>query len=219
MTIEAAIALAHADRDGYPLNPLIQPPPDVDDARDILIESLRTCGFNWLTGQEAVRLLTEEQNASFVKQFDKPMKWLYNLWPHGGAIDEPDRRFGRALGLPQPTEHFTMKRMKEDGCRGLYAEDLSILAWRELIDTAKENWREGRRQWLKMAQEMGENLLQCVPPALHRGDSFAVGEAYDHTAQGAPIYLCVRGLSCDAPTCLAQYLTLKEFVALLTAPR
>ena len=59
MNLEDAIRLAHHDRDGFPLNPVKQPPPTPAEALEVLNHSLKTCGFNWLTGIEAVRILKE----------------------------------------------------------------------------------------------------------------------------------------------------------------
>lgn len=59
MTLEKAISIAHNDRDGAPLNPLRQPPPTPPEALEIIRSSLKTCGFNWLTGVAARDCLQE----------------------------------------------------------------------------------------------------------------------------------------------------------------
>lgn len=53
MDLQSAIALAHRDRDAYPINPLKEPPPTPAEALEIIRGSLKHCGFNWLTGQAA----------------------------------------------------------------------------------------------------------------------------------------------------------------------
>lgn len=58
-TLQDAITLAHHDRDGFPLNPLMQPPPTPVEAAEILRHSLQRCGFNWLTGVNALEVLQQ----------------------------------------------------------------------------------------------------------------------------------------------------------------
>ncbi len=56
LTLSDALTLAHRDRDGHPLNPLKNPPPTPAEAVPILENSLKRCGFNWLTGRAALDL-------------------------------------------------------------------------------------------------------------------------------------------------------------------
>ncbi len=62
MTFEKAIELAHHDRDGFPLNRLVSPPPTVSEAIEILKDSLRRRGHTWLTGEAAVQVLNANKN-------------------------------------------------------------------------------------------------------------------------------------------------------------
>lgn len=62
MDLEKAIKLAHWDRDGYPLNPLVLPAPSVSEALVVIRKSLRACKHTWLTGEAARDILIKHIN-------------------------------------------------------------------------------------------------------------------------------------------------------------
>jgi hypothetical protein len=53
MNLAKARQLAHHDRDGSPLNPLQSPPPTPEEALEIINDSLKRRGHQWLTGEAA----------------------------------------------------------------------------------------------------------------------------------------------------------------------
>ena len=57
MDLATAQKLAHHDRDGYPLNPLKSPPPTPEEALEIIDDSLKQRGHQWLTGEAAREVL------------------------------------------------------------------------------------------------------------------------------------------------------------------
>lgn len=54
-TIADALALARQIKHGMPMPS--DSPPDIPEAIEIVRRSLRTCGFNWITGQVALQVL------------------------------------------------------------------------------------------------------------------------------------------------------------------
>lgn len=141
------------------------------------------------------------------------MKHLLNLTPDEADGWEPPFP-DRSLGEPVATKDWSLANMQ--GWRGLYTTDESILGWSELLDRAKENHRAGKKEWLTSSMEMGDYMLNVLPPALQRGGGFAAGEAWTHDGGGRGVYLCFIGFDWKRSTCQAQYLNLKDFVALLT---
>lgn len=55
-TLDEALALARSIKYG-PLPLPSDPTPEIPEAIEILGKSLRTCGFNWITGRVALELL------------------------------------------------------------------------------------------------------------------------------------------------------------------
>ena len=55
-TLDEALALARSTKYG-PLMKPSDPVPDIPEAIEIIGKSLRTCGFNWITGRVALELL------------------------------------------------------------------------------------------------------------------------------------------------------------------
>lgn len=146
------------------------------------------------------------------------MKFLFNLTAQQAARFD-FAKHDRVIGEPQSPHDShpgAMDYLLSTGQRGLYAKDDSILGAAELYEEAKENYRAFKQHWLVTAMEVAQEALGCVPPVMQRGGSFAMGEPWDHTPKGKPIYLCFRGFDYDSPTCEAQYLTLQEFVRILT---
>ena len=60
MTVPKAMNLARSLKYG-PLPRPDDPMPTVKQAIDIIREERRTCGFNWLTGEEAEQVLREHR--------------------------------------------------------------------------------------------------------------------------------------------------------------
>ena len=60
MTVETALSLARDIKYG-PLPKPNDPTPSVDDAIGIIRVERRTCGFNWITGEAAEKVLCEHQ--------------------------------------------------------------------------------------------------------------------------------------------------------------
>jgi hypothetical protein len=60
MTVERALNLARDLKYG-PLPKPNDPTPSVDEAIEIIREERRTCGFNWITGEAAEKVLCERQ--------------------------------------------------------------------------------------------------------------------------------------------------------------
>lgn len=60
MTVEKALALARNLKYG-PLPRPDDPTPSVEEAVRIIHEERRTCGFNWLTGEAAEKVLQESR--------------------------------------------------------------------------------------------------------------------------------------------------------------
>lgn len=58
MTVEKSLALARNLKYG-PLPKSDDPTPSVEEAVGIINEERRTCGFNWLTGEAAEKVLRE----------------------------------------------------------------------------------------------------------------------------------------------------------------
>lgn len=142
------------------------------------------------------------------------MKHLLNLTPDevdGWEPPFPDR----SLGEPVATKEWPLANMP--GWKGLYTTDETIMGWEEARAKGKANYAAGVKEWLTVPMEMGDQCLNVLPPALHRGGAFAMGEPYTHDGGGRAVYLCFRGFSWSNSTCQLQYLTLQDFVALLTA--
>ena len=62
MNLAKARQLAHHDRDGFPLNPLKSPPPTPEEALEIIDDSLKQRGHQWLTGEAAHEVLQAHCN-------------------------------------------------------------------------------------------------------------------------------------------------------------
>jgi hypothetical protein len=60
MTVEKALSLARDLMYGPLPNPN-DPTPSVEEAIGIIREERRTCGFNWITGEAAEKVLCERQ--------------------------------------------------------------------------------------------------------------------------------------------------------------
>lgn len=146
------------------------------------------------------------------------MKHLFNLTPRELEGNFNPRNFDRILGEPVGVPSWPVEYMQREGWRGVYTTDTTILSRIELLAKAKENYQVGNQIWLKAPMEIGDEMLNAVPPALQRGNSFATGEPWSHCERtGRAVYLCFRNFDWAYPTCEAQYLTLKDFVALLTS--
>ena len=63
--VEDALSLARSIIHG-PLPPADAPTPTVDEAIEAISGSLRTCGFNWITGQTAIAVLMAHKKAAKV---------------------------------------------------------------------------------------------------------------------------------------------------------
>ena len=61
--VEDALSLARSIIHG-PLPPADAPTPTVDEAIEAISGSLRTCGFNWITGQTAIAVLKASKNVT-----------------------------------------------------------------------------------------------------------------------------------------------------------
>lgn len=60
MTVETALAIARDLMYG-PLPKPDDPTPSVNEAIEIIHDRRRTCGFNWLTGEDAENVLREHK--------------------------------------------------------------------------------------------------------------------------------------------------------------
>lgn len=145
------------------------------------------------------------------------MKHLFNLQPDQLEDFNP-KNWDRVLGDPQPSQGWPLDYITREGWRGVYTTDTSIHSRAEVLTKGQANYIAGEREWLKAPMEMADEMLNAVPPLMQRGSSFAMGEPWsDCHRTGKPVYLCFRGFDWAQSTCEAQYLTIADFVALLTA--
>lgn len=153
------------------------------------------------------------------------LKFLFNIPPCD--LEHYDcRTYDRVIGTPQqqrdPGFVMSEERLNAGGWVGLYAKvrpgEEPVLGWHELLSKAKENFRKGKQEWLNAPVEMAKHMLECVPPKLYRGDSFATGEPWNDDARGRAVYLCFMGFHPTRPggVTKAQYLCLADFVSLIT---
>lgn len=148
------------------------------------------------------------------------MKHLFNLTTsevEAFGDDFNPRKWDRILGDPQPSPGWSLDYMTREGWRGVYTNDETIHSRAELLAKVKENYAAGRKEWVKAPEEVAYEMLCAVPPVMQRGSCFATGEPATSDARGRNVYLCFRGFDFDRPTCEAQYLTISDFVALLTS--
>jgi hypothetical protein len=86
-----------------------------------------------------------------------------------------------------------------------------------LTSDAKLRYIVGDRSWVTTTTRVQEDQLGCVPPAGYFRSGFAVGEPWDHTPDGQPIYLCFRqfydGNDMTVLQSEARYATLREAIA------
>ena len=95
------------------------------------------------------------------------------------------------------------------GERGVhYAVELE---WQPLWAAMKENYDVGNDAWVPTTREMYTEMLNVLPPACQRGDSFLVGEPKTHDAENQPVFAAFRkrGNATEA-----RYMTIRQFKAM-----
>lgn len=88
-------------------------------------------------------------------------------------------------------------------------EKLQWEIWTRIMDAAKADLKSADPAWRPCPESLSYYMLEVVPPEYFRG-GFACGEAFSHSSEGYPIYLCFRTIGGQS---YCRYATLKQAAA------